>query len=216
MQTLASFPLSSHVPIAATSAGGGCCAPRPRLLVVPGLHGSGSDHWQSWLQRRTPGSRRVEQSDWGTPDLEAWVARLRHTLQAEPPGPWIAAAHSFGCLALVQHLLSPEVDAERPVVAALLVAPASPWRFGLEAQLMRRVTRAELTVLASSNDPWLPTEAALGWAHAWGARLTDLGDAGHVNAASGHGPWPPVLQQLERLRQRWQAAKRGRPEYAQP
>lgn len=209
MQTLASLPLSSNVPDIGPSAAGCCGAPRPRLLVVPGLHGSGSDHWQSWLQRRTPGSRRVEQLDWHTPDLGAWAARIRHTLQAEPPGPWIAAAHSFGCLAVVQHLLSPEVDADRPVVAALLAAPASPWRFGVDALLMRRVTRAALTVLASSNDPWLPTEAALGWAHAWGARLTDLGDAGHVNTASGHGPWPQVLPHLERLRQRWHAAQRA-------
>jgi hypothetical protein len=193
-----------------------CCPPRPRLLVVPGLHGSGIDHWQSWLQRRTPGSRRVEQLDWSAPDRDAWVARIGQTLQAEPPGPWIAVAHSFGCLALVQHLLNPEVDASRPVVAGLLVAPASPWRFGLKAQLMRRVASAELTVLASSNDPWLPTEVALGWAHAWGARLTDLGDAGHVNPASGHGPWPQVLPHLERLRQRWHSAQRERAAHAQP
>jgi len=33
-------------------------------------------------------------------------------------------------------------------------------------------------------------------ASAWGSTLIDLGEAGHVNAASGFGPWPggPVLR----------------------
>jgi predicted alpha/beta hydrolase family esterase len=27
-------------------------------------------------------------------------------------------------------------------------------------------------------------------AHAWGSRLVDLGNVGHLNPASGYGPWP--------------------------
>jgi predicted alpha/beta hydrolase family esterase len=27
-------------------------------------------------------------------------------------------------------------------------------------------------------------------AAAWGSGLIEIGSAGHVNAASGHGPWP--------------------------
>ncbi|MCA3243601.1 MAG: alpha/beta hydrolase [Rubrivivax sp.] len=216
MQTTVSTFLPTAAPVQVAPLRGdatapSCCPPRPRLLVVPGLHGSGPDHWQSWLQRRTPGSRRVEQQDGSQPDLDAWAARIGATLEAEPPGPWIAVAHSFGALALVQHLLgTAPADDGAGVVSALLVAPASPVRFGVGPRLARRVSSAELLVLTSGNDPWLPTELALTWAHAWGARLTDLGDLGHVNPASGFGPWPQVLPFIERLRQRQQAAQRAR------
>lgn len=187
-----------------------CCVPAPRLLVVPGLHGSGPGHWQSWLERRTRGSRRVGQPDWSQAQLGAWSARVAEVIDGEPPGPWIAVAHSFGCLALLHHLLQREGRTHpAEVVAALLVAPADPQRFGAGAQLARRMPLREITVLASSNDPWLPTEAARRWAQTWGTRLVDLGDAGHVNFESGHGPWPFVREQVERLGQRWHAQRRA-------
>ncbi|MGZ7039032.1 MAG: alpha/beta hydrolase, partial [Thermoanaerobaculia bacterium] len=28
------------------------------------------------------------------------------------------------------------------------------------------------------------------FAAAWGSRLVFIGDAGHINGASGYGPWP--------------------------
>jgi len=36
----------------------------PRLVTVPGLHGSEGAHWQTWLERQLPKSRRVDQDDW--------------------------------------------------------------------------------------------------------------------------------------------------------
>jgi predicted alpha/beta hydrolase family esterase len=46
------------------------------------------------------------------------------------------------------------------------------------------------TVLASSNDPYITMARATAFAQAWGSRLVDIGEAGHVNADSGHGAWP--------------------------
>lgn len=94
-----------------------------RLLIVPGLHDSGPAHWQTWLQAGDRHALRVEQRNWSTPDLARWSARIASTLERAGPGPWVAVAHSFGCLALVHHL------AQRPgtgLAAALLVAPADP------------------------------------------------------------------------------------------
>src|SRR6185436_1737064 len=105
-----------------------------RLLVIPGLHGSGEAHWQTWLQAHYKRSRRVEQDDWRVPDLARWSACIEQTLGAEPPGPWIAVAHSFGCLALAHHLAQ---RGRKPggIGAALLVAPADPARFGVDDRL---------------------------------------------------------------------------------
>jgi len=79
-------------------------SPPGRLLVVPGLRDSGAAHWQTWLQLRHPGSVRVYQRHWSKPDLDAWAARIGETIDAAGPGPWVAAAHGFGCLALMRHL----------------------------------------------------------------------------------------------------------------
>ena len=45
-------------------------------------------------------------------------------------------------------------------------------------------------VVASRNDPFGSFEHAGDMANAWGAMLIDGGEAGHINAESGHGPWP--------------------------
>ncbi|MBC7832417.1 MAG: alpha/beta hydrolase, partial [Hyphomicrobium sp.] len=41
-------------------------------LIVPGLHGSGPDHWQSWFERQIPNCVRVIQGDWASPNLQLW------------------------------------------------------------------------------------------------------------------------------------------------
>jgi len=33
----------------------------------------------------------------------------------------------------------------------------------------------------------------------WGADLVDAGDAGHINTASGYGPWPGGEELIGRL-----------------
>ena len=197
----------------------GCCMshPAPRLLVIPGLHGSGPDHWQTWLERRHRSSRRVEQADWAQANLDAWAARIADTLAAEPAGPWFAVAHSFGALAVLQHLCTAHAHAQPSrqtptgtgVVAALLVAPADPVRHAVHTRLLQRSPLREITLVTSSNDPWLPTHAALGWAHRWGARLVDIGDAGHINPASGFSRWPYALQWVDKQAQQCRAERRA-------
>jgi predicted alpha/beta hydrolase family esterase len=38
-------------------------------------------------------------------------------------------------------------------------------------------------------------------AHDWGSRLVDLGEVGHLNPASGFGPWPLAHAFIEQLSQ---------------
>ena len=44
--------------------------------------------------------------------------------------------------------------------------------------------------MASRNDPQCPYNDAGELALAWGSTLVDAGDTGHIDTASGHGPWP--------------------------
>jgi uncharacterized protein len=51
-------------------------------------------------------------------------------------------------------------------------------------------------LVASRNDPYCSYERAEDFAYAWGAVVVDAGESGHINAASGHGPWPEGLMRL--------------------
>lgn len=174
----------------------------PRVLIIPGKDDSGPAHWQSWLESLHRGSVRVRQDDWSAPDLERWSQRIGETLCAHGPGPWIAAAHSFGCLALARFLK--DAPPGHGIAAALLVAPADPRRFHIdEASLSHRLPLPS-TLIASETDPWMSADDARAWARRWGSHGLNLGDAGHINAESGFGPLPLagrwVLAQSQRLR----------------
>ena len=56
-------------------------------------------------------------------------------------------------------------------------------------------------VVTSIDDPYVTVERAEFFAHAWGSRLIKIANAGHINAASGYGPWPDGEQWLAELRE---------------
>ncbi|MCM5680774.1 alpha/beta hydrolase [Schlegelella sp. S2-27] len=177
-----------------------------RVLIVPGLHGSGPGHWQTWLQRRWRGSARVEQHDWAVADLERWADRIGETLACHRGGCWVAVAHSFGCLALARYLAR-EGAAVAPVEAALPVAPADPRKFEVARLLPHSRLPVRSYLVGSETDPWMTEAHAGSLARRWGSRYINLGDAGHINVDAGYGPWPQahalvrlLVQQVERGR----------------
>jgi predicted alpha/beta hydrolase family esterase len=172
---------------------------RARLLIIPGLHDSGPGHWQSWLQSRHRGALRVHQADWEHPALERWAAAVESTLQQAAPARWIAVAHSFGCLALARHLAQ---RPDSPIAAMLMVAPAEPEKFGVAPLLPRQPLGRPGLLVASDTDPWMSASSALAWAGRWGLKRLNLGDAGHINAESGFGPWPLAQRWVESVEQR--------------
>jgi predicted alpha/beta hydrolase family esterase len=56
-------------------------------------------------------------------------------------------------------------------------------------------------VVASTDDPFVTMERAELFAASWGSRLIKMSKAGHINTASGHGPWPEGEAWLEELRE---------------
>ena len=158
-------------------------------LIVPGLHGSGPDHWQSWFERQIANCVRVVQSDWSTPNLPQWSAKLRRELNRASGRVWIVA-HSFGCLAAVQTA----VDHSERIAGLMLVAPADPCSLR-PARRHRASARSTCprSLVASTNDRWMSFDRAAAWADAWGSELLSLGTAGHVNVEAGYGAWPRGL-----------------------
>ena len=167
------------------------------ILIVPGWTNAGPDHWQSRWLRNMKSARRVEQADWDTPICDDWVDRL-----VEEAGrgrrPTVIVAHSCGVIATIkagQRLLGSSV------VGALLVAPPDlkpehdiwPATNGGFTPLPTEAFPFPSKLIGSSTDPYCSVERAQELGRAWGSDVSIIADAGHLNTASGHGPWPEGL-----------------------
>ncbi|MGA2042080.1 MAG: alpha/beta hydrolase [Roseiarcus sp.] len=167
------------------------------ILFLAGLGGSGPDHWQSRWRARLTTARLVEQADWDRPDLAGWVDAAIEACRTAGR-PIVFVAHSLGATTLAH------AAARLPpgrVRGAFLVAPPSDEALiglGLGAFAPTPVAALPFASLlvASRDDPYDAPGFAAAKAAQWGARLVDAGEAGHVNVASGHGPWPDGLLQL--------------------
>jgi predicted alpha/beta hydrolase family esterase len=164
------------------------------ILIVPGGNGARPDHWLSRWQNRLKTAQLVEQADWAAPRLADWLNRLTAAFLVAPK-PIVIIAHGLG-VALVAHA----AGAAAGVAGAFLVAPVSDEAIAANPQIdpgFAPVPRAPLPfhahVVASSNDPWCPLPQAQAMAAQWGATIADAGAIGHIDDATGHGPWPEGL-----------------------
>jgi len=184
--------------------------PGLRLLIIPGLHGSGPDHWQTWLEQQHPGAVRVQMPDWTSTDLDLWVDQIDRTLCQEAGSRWLAVAHSFGCLALARWATEAP-ERTHQVQGALLVAPAQPKRFEIHEGSLDAALPFPSTLVTSQNDPWFDEAQAQDLGRRWRATLVEAGAQGHLNAESGHGPWPLVHALIDQL-----AVRRARSGHPRP
>jgi predicted alpha/beta hydrolase family esterase len=170
-------------------------------LLVPGLNGSTSDHWQRHWARDRPEAAVVEQEDWACPVLEEWQEALDKAL-SNTQGAFLVG-HSLGCLLIASYARK---RLAKFIRGALLVAPCSleetnrlhpcTIRFGEEP--LDWLPFPSL-VVGSLDDPYMPVEQLERHVTAWGSELTTIGFAGHINVASGFGRWPEGYPLLRRL-----------------
>jgi uncharacterized protein len=162
------------------------------ILVIPGYLGSGPDHWQSRWEQKLSTARRIEQRDWEKPDRKEWVETISREIQAASR-PAVLVAHSLGVIAA----LHAAQQSREKIAGAFLVAPPSDEVIrempALDSAFLP-IPRGRLpfpaTVVGSSNDPYADAAFAQRLAEDIGARFIDAGASGHINAESGHGPWP--------------------------
>ena len=168
-----------------------------KILLVPGLHNSGPDHWQSRWHQQFPQWQRMVGLPWDQPDLTVWSAKLASKLRSRRSRVHLVA-HSFGALtAIAAARLQPD-----KVSSLLIVAPADPARFGIPDEALAGSIKVSAQLVASRNDPWMSFERAEYWSRQWQVPLFDAGDAGHINAQSGHGDWRQGLDLLTTLHRR--------------
>lgn len=182
---------------------------QPTVLIVPGLRDHVETHWQTLLAAQLPQVHTVPPMGRTGAGLDR-AARVQAIEQAAQAiaGPIVIVAHSGGC-PMVAHWAA---QTRRPVQGALLATPPEldqPMPEGyppLEAlhgggwfPVPQQALPFPSIVAASRNDPLARYAQVEQMARAWGSRLVDLGEVGHLNPASGYGPWPRAHEFIAEL-----------------
>jgi uncharacterized protein len=172
-----------------------------RILIVPGLNGSGPGHWQTLWEEKY-GYERVEQRDWIKPDLVEWVNTLDAVITANSERT-IFVAHSLDCLA-VAHWANAYPEKTGQIQCALLVAPPDVESSSYIPETLRRFAAHNVIpfpsiLVGSENDHYMKLDSARKLAGYWNSRFVNAGAVGHINPDSGHGPWPAGEDMLKDL-----------------
>ncbi len=179
------------------------------ILLLPGLFDSGPEHWQSRWQARSAAHapllvERVVQQEWAAPRCGDWVARLTQVME-ESARDVVLVAHSSACAMVAHWAREAPLELLMRVRGALLVAPSDPLAAAYPAgptgfaPVPLDALPFPSTVVASRNDEYVTFAQAARYATAWGSRLWDLGEAGHINADAGYGSWPEGWQAVEAM-----------------
>jgi uncharacterized protein len=173
------------------------------ILLLPGYEGAGPQHWQTRMASKLSTARIIEQPDWLYPSLTDAVGAVVAAVR-DAQRPIVFVAHSAGC-ALLSHSMASLMEfnlQDRMRGGFLVAAPSERSLLTLPdidpalALVPRDPLPFPTLLVASSNDPFATMEESADIALAWGSLLVEAGDAGHINTASGHGPWPEGMMRF--------------------
>jgi predicted alpha/beta hydrolase family esterase len=170
------------------------------ILILPGLGNSGPQHWQS-LWEKEYNFIRVEQQDWETPVCAVWIEKINNEIKKHNAAEVILVAHSLACTTVTYWAQKFNIN----IKGALLVAPSDteadtypPGTTGFTPVPLIELPFKTITVI-STNDYYVTVDRAEQFATAWGSKIENIGDAGHINATAGFGEWKQGLQLLKKL-----------------
>lgn len=177
----------------------------PSIILLPGLGGSGPDHWQ-YIWSQQDDHIMIEVDDWNNPNLEQWVETLDNAI-SRIQGNFILAAHSLGCALAAQWITQQPVKPLN-LIGVLMVAPADIDDENYTPKCTRHFGPMPLNILGcktitviSTNDPYVSVKRATYFNNKWKGHLIDIGEKGHINGDSGLGEWPEgqlILSELNK------------------
>lgn len=177
------------------------------VLIVPGLRDHVAEHWQTHLETRLSKVYTVAPLQTDKLNCAKRVQAIAEQLN-KIDGPVILVAHSAGVLMTIHWAALHKNN----IKGALLVTPPDlsqswpenyPTPEALRQEGWTPLPNKKLPfpsiVIASQNDPLASFAAVAEMAKNWGSQLLDLGEVGHMNPASGFGPWPQAEQLIQQL-----------------
>lgn len=172
-----------------------------QYFIIPGLGNSGPEHWQTFFEKTNADFQRIQQQEWDAPACSNWIETIDQTLAPCDLSTVVLVGHSLGC-STIAHWAA---KYKRKIKGALLVAPSdleAP-QYTFPATGFAPIPLAKIPfrtiVVASADDPWVSLERAEQFASYWGSEFINIGNAGHINTASGHKEWKEGLAILKTL-----------------
>ena len=183
-----------------------------RVLILYGWHGSPPPHWQDWLARELVSLGYVvafpQLKDPMNPSKSVWMQEAYEALNDVKPD--IVICHSLANV-LWWHLCNAKQALH--VKRLLLVAPPrdlSEYKEIAEffpVTLPHTLYAEEAMLVTSDDDPYLNKAEGLRFARALGVKHVAFQNMGHINATSGFGAWPWVLEWVEACQKELQGGK---------
>lgn len=164
----------------------------PNLLIVPGLGGSGAEHWQQLWHNDHSSSIIIEQRDWEKPVVKDWLENLNTTIESLTR-PTLLVGHSLGSVLIT---IWANQYQHHHIIGAMIVAPADVDSAEHTPDIIRDFAPIPLhklkfpsLVISSTNDPYVSLERATFFSEKWGSEFVSIGSKGHINTQSNLGQW---------------------------
>jgi predicted alpha/beta hydrolase family esterase len=171
-----------------------------KIFILPGLENSGDQHWQTLWEKKYDFSR-INQKDWITPVCDEWIETVEQEVSKIGTDNIILVGHSLACATIAFW----SAKYNKKIKGALLVAPSDTeapsypsGTKGFNPMPVNKLPFPSITI-TSSNDTFVSVQRAQFFANAWASKFVNIGEAGHINALSGFGPWPEGLTYLKEL-----------------
>ncbi|MEN8302927.1 MAG: alpha/beta hydrolase [Campylobacterota bacterium] len=173
-----------------------------KVLLLHGWEGSDYPHWQSWLAGELAKDYGnvsfLKFSNYDFPDFSTWKKELIAHLKDFKPD--IVICHSLANT-LWFHLCNSE--SVQKVEKLYLVAPPSikcdinELESFFPLDMPKNAHAKETLLISSTDDPYMSMDEAQELRDSLGVEMVVLENAGHINADSGYGEWPWILEKVK-------------------
>lgn len=159
------------------------------IYTIPGLYGSGPNHWQTHWEKLY-GFTRIQQEEWNDPDYSKWDRNLFETISSSSEQSVVLVAHSLGC-----HLVAKSyLRLKQWIKGVFFVAPPD-----LDADILKKnlsgfkaapvVFECPSWLVYSENDPYASVQFSESMGYSHGMKCINIGMKGHINSDSNIGNW---------------------------
>lgn len=164
-----------------------------RALIVPDLHNSDTQHWQTLWEQTIPRTSRIRLLDWHTADWVKWRNSIIASLISIDE-PVVLIAEGFGALAAAS------VAAEYPakVIALFLVDPADSDQFDVRKKIPKQALPVPSKIVIRNATSEGDAKAAL-LAALWNADFSHTISSDSAPNASLSNYWPVGIHALNTL-----------------
>ena len=176
---------------------------KKKVLILHGWGGSNFPHWQSWLAGEIAKNYGtvsfLKFSNMDLPIKDTWQRELEQEIKEFKPD--IVICHSLANI-LWFHICNEIKPAQ--IEKLYLVAPPSltcdikELASFYPCQVPKNLYAKESFLITSTDDPYMTQDEAKALQKSLNIPMKVLQNAGHINADSGFGEWPWILEELNR------------------